>query len=70
MSRMGREEVDALWEALEKVPRLPTYATRAIDKLRYEMRIALEQEAKYRSALDTVKTAVKDVAPWDNALPD
>ena len=36
-------------------------------RLKHEMTTALEQEAKYRSALDTVKTTVHDVDPWDNA---
>jgi hypothetical protein len=38
-----------------------------MERLRYEMTTALEQEAKYRSALSDVKTTVQDVDPWGNA---
>lgn len=67
MPRMTAEDVSLCWEALESVPRLPSYATRAIQRLKHEMTTALEQEAKYRSALSDVKTAVQDADPWDNA---
>jgi len=67
MSRMTAEDVRLCWEALESVPRLPTYATRALARLKHEMTTALEQEAKYRSILSDVKTTIQDVDPWDNA---
>jgi hypothetical protein len=52
---MTAEDVKLCWEALEKVPRLPSYAIRALQRLKHEMTTALAQEA------------VKDVDPWDNA---
>lgn len=64
---MTGDDVSLCWEALENVPRLPSYATRAIERLKAELRAAREQEAKYRSAIDTVKTSVAEVAPWDGA---
>jgi hypothetical protein len=68
MSRMTANDVSLCWEELESVPRLPSYATRALARLKHEMTTALEQEAKYRSALSDVKTTVQHVDPWDNAL--
>jgi hypothetical protein len=67
MPRMTAEDVSLCWEALENVPRLPSYATRALKRLKHEMTTALEQEAKYRSALRDVKTTVEHADPWDNA---
>lgn len=67
MARMSSEDVGLCWQALENVPRLPSYASRALERLKQEMVTALEQEAKYRGALDTVKTAIQDVDPWDGA---
>jgi hypothetical protein len=67
MDRMTKEDVALCWEALEGVPRLPTYATRALERLKAEMTTALEQEAKCRSALHDVKAAVDGVDPWGGA---
>lgn len=67
MPRMNSEDVSLCWEALERVPRLPSYARHALQRLKAEMTTALDQEAKYRSALSDVRDAVGSVEPWDNA---
>lgn len=58
--KMTVSEGEMLWEALEKVPKLPGYAVRAIDQLKREFWSARANEAALEGALDTVAQGLRD----------
>jgi hypothetical protein len=58
---MDENELTICLEALEAVPRMPSYATRALDQLTREILRARREEQRLREALDDVKRAVQDV---------
>jgi hypothetical protein len=62
MSRkMDESALATCLESLEAVPRMPSYATRALDRLKGEVLRARREEQRLREAMDDVKRAVQDV---------
>lgn len=58
--KMTVQDGEMVWEALEKVPTLPGYAVRAIDRLKQEFWSARANEAALENALDNICIELRD----------
>lgn len=61
--RMDNEPAEACWEALENVPRLPTYAMRALQQLKAEFWRARNRESNLDTGLYETRVALNRVLP-------